>query len=217
MSGCSQCNDFVQERLRDKIGRMLRISALLSLSLLLGSLVFAQQDSRPARTPPPNQPPPRSDPRFDQRPVLKPRPNAPEGESSSKEVPPDLAPPQNDAKDHPESGSALQEAEDAAGLHVGDEIGGVQEFKVWNPHKAEKDVEVGDYYFKRKNYRAALSRYREALIYKNDDAVATFRLAVCQEKLGDNDEARKAYEAYLKILPHGPFAGEAQQALTRLK
>jgi len=93
----------------------------------------------------------------------------------------------------------------------------VQEFKPWNPHKAEKDVEVGDFYFKRKNYRAALDRYREALVYKNDDAVATFRLAVCEEKLGDDEEARKAYDAYLKILPHGPFAGEAQQALARLK
>ncbi len=189
----------------------------LCLALLIASLSFAQQNSAPARTPPANQPPPRSDQRSDGRPVLKPRPNAPEGESSSKEVPPDLTPPQNDAKEHPESGSALQEAEDAAGLHEGDEIGGVQEFKVWNPHKAEKDVEVGDYYFKRKNYRAALSRYQEALYYKYDDAIATFRLGVCQEKLGDSDEARKAYESYLKILPHGPFAGEAQQALARLK
>jgi len=118
---------------------------------------------------------------------------------------------------HPESGIALQEAEDAAGLHEGDEIGGVEEFKVWNPHKAEKDVEVGDFYFKRKNYRAALDRYREALYYKYDDAVATFRLAVCQEKLGDASEARKGYEAYLRILPHGPFAAEAHLALDRLK
>ena len=60
----------------------------------------------------------------------------------------------------------------------------MQEFRVWNPHKAEKDVEVGDFYFKRKNYRAALDRYREALYYKYDDAVATFRLGVCQEKSG---------------------------------
>ncbi|MGC2196423.1 MAG: tetratricopeptide repeat protein [Terriglobales bacterium] len=167
----------------------------------------------PAKAPPANQPPPRSD----QRPVLKPRPGATGGESSSKEVPPDLSPPKDDAKTHPESGAALQEAEDAAGLHEGDEIGGVQEFKPWNPHKAEKDVEVGDFYFKRKNYRAALDRYREALYYKNDDAVATFRLAVCQEKLGDADEARKAYEGYLKILPHGPFSEEAHRALSRLK
>jgi tetratricopeptide (TPR) repeat protein len=192
---------------------MSRIGTVFILNLFL-SVALAQQGSRPANTPPANQPPPRSDqPSF---PVLKPRPGA-GGESSSKETPPDLTPPADDAKNHPESGAALHEAEDAAGLYEGDEIGGVQEFKPWNPHKAQKDIEVGDFYFKRKNYRAALDRYREALIYKNDDAVATFRLAVCQEKIGDYDEARKGYEGYLKILPHGPFAGEAQQALARLK
>ena len=42
--------------------------------------------------------------------------------------------------------------------------GDVSEFHPWNPHKAAKDIEVGDYYFKeRKNYRAAADRYREAL------------------------------------------------------
>ncbi len=189
---------------------MFRFGIVLAAGLI-ASAALAQQSSPPPKPLPPNQAPPRSD----SHPVLKPRPT--QGQSSSKEEPPDLSPPQNDAKDHPESGSALHEAEDAAGLHEGDEIGGVQEFKVWNPHKAEKDVEVGDFYFKRKNYRAALSRYQEALYYKYDDAVATFRLAVCQEKLGESDEARKAYEAYLKILPHGPFAAEAQQALARLK
>jgi tetratricopeptide (TPR) repeat protein len=182
-------------------------------ALLLSSAV-AQQGSNPPKVPP-NQAPPRSKEEPSQ-PVLKTRPGD-GSQSSSKEVVPDLSPPENDSKDHPESGSALHEAEDAAGLYEGDEIGGVQEFKVWNPHKAEKDVEVGDFYFKRKNYRAALDRYREALYYKYDDAVAMFRLGVCQEKIGEGEEARKAYQSYLKILPHGPFAAEAHQGLERLK
>jgi tetratricopeptide (TPR) repeat protein len=189
------------------------VRTVLAFGLLL-AVAAAQQSSAPQKSPPPNQPPPRSD---SQAPDTG-RPSKPAAaESSSKEEPADLSPPPDDAKTHPESGSALHEAEDAAGLREGDEIGGVQEFRPWNPHKAEKDVEVGDFYFKRKNYRAALDRYREALYYKNDDAVATFRIGVCQEKLGEPEEARKAYEAYLKILPHGPSAGEAHQALTRLK
>jgi tetratricopeptide (TPR) repeat protein len=93
----------------------------------------------------------------------------------------------------------------------------VSEFHPWNPHKAAKDIEVGDFYFKRKNYRAAQDRYREALFYKDNDAVATFRLAVCLEKMDQPEDARKEYESYLKILPHGPQAEEAHKAIDRLK
>ncbi|HEY3972856.1 MAG TPA: tetratricopeptide repeat protein [Candidatus Sulfotelmatobacter sp.] len=133
------------------------------------------------------------------------------GESSSKDSPIDLSPPADDAKAHPESSDILMDAESAPGN------GNVGEFHPWNPHKAAKDIEVGDFYFKRKNYRAAEDRYREALLYKENDAVATIRLAVCLEKLDQNDEARKLYESYLKILPHGPQSEEAQKALRRLK
>ena len=170
------------------------------------------QKSGPSKTPPPNQPPPRSD--QAENPDM---PKRPGNVSSSKDTQIDLSPPESDSKDHPNSATAVQEAEDAAGLYEGDEIGGVQEFHVWDPHKAEKDVEVGDFYFKRRNYKAALDRYEEALYYKYNDAVATFRLAVCEEKLGDLDEAKKGYQAYLKILPEGPFSAEAHQALQRLK
>jgi len=134
------------------------------------------------------------------------------GESSSKDTQVDLSPPVDDAKAHPQSSAAVAEAE-AEALNSG----GVSEFHTWDPHKAAKSVEVGDYYFKRKNYRGAEDRYREALRYKDNDAVATIRLAVCLEKLGILDDARAEYESYLKILPHGPQSVEAQKAIDRLK
>jgi Tetratricopeptide repeat len=134
------------------------------------------------------------------------------GQSSSKDTQVDLSPPPDDAKAHPESSTAVADAE-ATALSGN----GVSEFHTWDPHKAAKDVEVGDYYFKRKNYRAAEGRYREALRYKDNDAVATIRLAVCLEKLGILDDARAEYESYLKILPHGPQASDAQKAIERLK
>ncbi len=133
------------------------------------------------------------------------------GESSSKDTQVDLSPPSDDAKAHPQSSAALAEAEAAASG------GGITELHSWDPHKAAKDIEIGDFYFKRQNYRAAEDRYREALRYKDNDAVATIRLAVCLEKLRIWDDARAEYESYLKILPHGPQASEAQKALNRLK
>ncbi len=134
------------------------------------------------------------------------------GESSSKDAPVDLSAPPDDAKAHPQSPDAVAQAE-AEALSKG----GISEFHTWDPHKAAKDVEVGDFYFKRRNYRAAEERYRDALRYKDNDAVATIRLAVCLEKLGILDDARAEYESYLKILPHGPQAGEAQKGIARLK
>jgi hypothetical protein len=54
-------------------------------------------------------------------------------------------------------------------------------------------------------------------VYKPNDAPAQFRLAECLNKTGSSAEAVTHYEEYLKILPHGPFAVEAQKALEKLK
>ena len=133
-------------------------------------------------------------------------------ESSSRDIRTDLSPPQDDAKNHPYSKSAVADLEPTPPA----DTTGVDEFHPWNPLKASKDVEVGDYYFRRKNYRAALDRYKEALYYKDNDAVATYRLAVCQEKMGDKAGARKNFEQYLKILPEGPLAKDARASLEKL-
>lgn len=132
--------------------------------------------------------------------------------SSSRDTRVDISPPKDDEKAHPFSKAAVADLEGEDKPENSD----VQEFHPWNPMKAMKDVEVGDFYFKRKNYRAALERYKEALYYKDNDAMASLRLAECQEKLGDKVEAKKYYEQYLKILPEGEFAKEAQAGLDRL-
>lgn len=125
------------------------------------------------------------------------------GESSSKNTKIDLSPPPGEAA--------------APGVGTNGEAGDVQEFKPWDPHKADKNVEVGDFYFKRGNYHAAESRYKEALYWKDNHALAMFRLAQAQEKLGEFADARKNYSGYLSILPGGEFAAEAKASLDRLK
>jgi len=114
------------------------------------------------------------------------------------------------AKNHPSSGIVDTNPEDVA-------PGDVQEMHPWNPYRAMKDDEVGDYYLKRKSYRAALARYQDALVWKEKDAVANFRMAQCYEKLDQPDQAIVHYQEYLKILPEGPFAKDAQKALQKLK
>lgn len=126
-----------------------------------------------------------------------------QGESSSKDTKIDLTPPVGDANDHPGSSP--------------DPEAGPTEFHAWDPHRAMKNVEVGDYYYKRGNYRAAISRYEEALQWKPKDAEATFKLADAYDKVGDFIDAKDNYQKYLKILPEGPRAQEATKALARME
>ncbi|MDR3748007.1 MAG: tetratricopeptide repeat protein [Acidobacteriota bacterium] len=124
-------------------------------------------------------------------------------ESSSKQTRIDVSPPSDDKK-HP-------------GASIEDDTG-VNEFTPYNPMKAMKDIEIGDFYFKvKQNYPAAVSRYREALENKPHDAEATFKLAEALNKTGDIEGAVENYQAYLKILPDGPYAKKAKEELGKLK
>ncbi len=170
--------------------RSLTCSLVLACALAWGQgAPTAEPKSGPL--PRKNPPPPRSEPIQD--------PN----ESSSRDTLIELRDPTALPPD-------INEGEDSADSDV-------QEMKPYDPHRAEKNVEVGDYLMRRKNYRAAESRYREALEYKPNDAIATFRLAVALEKMGEQDEARQRYQEYLKILPQGPLSKDARKALERLK
>jgi tetratricopeptide (TPR) repeat protein len=181
---------------------MRRFVFTILFSLFLGGWAAAQQQPQPDQDqqeqPGQNQAPPRSAPATDA------------GESSSRDTRVDISPPKDDAKNHPNSGVVETNPED-------EPEGDVTEMHPWNPYRAMKDDEVGDYYFKRKSYKAALARYQDALIWKEKDAVANFRMAQCYEKLDQPDQAIPHYEEYLKILPDGPYAKEARKALQKLK
>jgi tetratricopeptide (TPR) repeat protein len=130
-------------------------------------------------------------------------PPASDNESTSKTTKVNLAPPAGESDFRTGGGDV-------------DARAGVNETKPWNPHKSDKDVEVGDFYFKRQNYRAAESRYREALYWMDNNAIASFRLAQTLEQLGRYQEAAKYYRQYLSILPRGSEASEAHKGVDRL-
>ena len=121
-----------------------------------------------------------------------------QGESSSKDSQIDLnAHPLNDA-----AGSRTTENADTL---------------PFDPHRAVKDIEVGNYYLKQRNYRAALDRFHDALLYKPNDAEATFGLAVTQERMELLTQAYKSYSKYLEILHDGPMAEQAREAMKRIE
>jgi len=71
----------------------------------------------------------------------------------------------------------------------------------FNPLEAQHDLQIGLYYFKRGNFKAAVSRFREATLWNPGYAEAYLRLGESEEKLKDRDAAAKAYTKYLALSP----------------
>jgi tetratricopeptide (TPR) repeat protein len=80
------------------------------------------------------------------------------------------------------------------------------------PPPAWKSVEIGNFYLRRKDYRGALSRYKEAIHTDPDYAPAYLQLGKVNEKLGRKRQALAAYRKYLSALPSEKQAEEAKDA-----
>jgi Flp pilus assembly protein TadD len=83
----------------------------------------------------------------------------------------------------------------------------------FNPLEAEHDLQIGNYYFKKGNYKAALNRFREATRWNPTNAEAFLRLGDSEEKLKDKQAARQAYAKYLELAPDGKEAEAIKKKL----
>jgi tetratricopeptide (TPR) repeat protein len=83
----------------------------------------------------------------------------------------------------------------------------------FNPLEAEKDLKVGLYYFKKGNYKASTSRFREATLWNPSFAEAFLRLGESEEKLKDKKAADEAYTKYLTLAPDSKEAEAVKKKL----
>lgn len=83
----------------------------------------------------------------------------------------------------------------------------------FNPLEAEKDLKVGLYYFKKGNYKASTSRFREATLWNPTFAEAFLRLGESEEKLKDKKAADEAYTKYLALAPDAKDAEAIKKKL----
>ena len=84
----------------------------------------------------------------------------------------------------------------------------------FNPLQAAKEVKIGDYYFKKKSFRAAANRFREATRWNPGLAEAYLRLGESEEKLNDRTAAKEAYTKYLELNPSAKDAEAIKKKLT---
>ncbi len=92
--------------------------------------------------------------------------------------------------------------------------------RVYVSPSASKSVEIGDFYLRRGRYKAALSRFQEALKTDQHYAPAYRELGKAYEKMGSWQKALDAYRKYLDELPSAKDAREAKnihRAIARLQ
>ena len=87
----------------------------------------------------------------------------------------------------------------------------------FNPLEAEKNLKVGQYYFKKGNYKAAVNRFREATKWNPNYAEAYLRLGESEEKMKDKKAAQEAYAKYVEIAPGGKEVESIKKKLASKK
>jgi tetratricopeptide (TPR) repeat protein len=87
----------------------------------------------------------------------------------------------------------------------------------FNPLESQKDVRVGNQYFKAGDYRAAAGRYLDATKWNESNSEAWLRLGEAAEKSKDKPAAKEAYAKYLKLEPDAKNAAEIRKKIEKLK
>jgi tetratricopeptide (TPR) repeat protein len=86
----------------------------------------------------------------------------------------------------------------------------------FNPLKASKSVDAGDFYFKKRNFSAAKGRYKDATLFDPGSATAFEKLGEVSEKLRDFATARDSYAKYLELAPTAKDAEAVKKRMDKL-
>jgi tetratricopeptide (TPR) repeat protein len=86
----------------------------------------------------------------------------------------------------------------------------------WDPLRAEKDLEIGQYYMKKGDLDAAIDRFQDAAVAKPGYAIPFRFLAEAQEKKGLKKQAIKSYQRYLDLFPHAEDGDKVRKKIDKL-
>jgi type IV pilus assembly protein PilF len=84
---------------------------------------------------------------------------------------------------------------------------------VLNPLESERNIKVGNYYWSKGKYRAALERYRDATRYNPSSPEAFFKVGEAEQKLKNKDAAKVAFQKVIELAPDTKLAHEAKRKL----
>jgi tetratricopeptide (TPR) repeat protein len=87
----------------------------------------------------------------------------------------------------------------------------------WDPLRAEKDIEVGQYYMRKGDVDAAIDRFQDATTAKPGYAIPFRYLGEAQEKKGLKKQAIKSYSRYLELYPHAEDGDKIRKKIDKLR
>lgn len=87
----------------------------------------------------------------------------------------------------------------------------------WDPLRAEKDLEVGQYYMRKGDIDAAIDRFQDATTAKPGYAIPFRYLGEAQEKKGLRKQAIKSYSRYLDLYPHAEDGDKIRKKIDKLR
>ena len=87
----------------------------------------------------------------------------------------------------------------------------------WDPLRAEKDIEVGQYYMRKGDVDAAIDRFQDATTAKPGYAVPFRYLGEAQEKRGLKKQAIASYSRYLDLYPHAEDGAKIRKKIDKLR
>jgi tetratricopeptide (TPR) repeat protein len=86
----------------------------------------------------------------------------------------------------------------------------------WDPLRAEKDMQVGQYYMHKGDVDAAIDRFEDATTAKPGYALPFRLLGEAQEKKGLKRQAIKSYTRYLDLYPKAEDKDKVQKKIDKL-
>ena len=110
-----------------------------------------------------------------------------------------------------------QQTQDNIQLPPEEDKAAIPEQYAFNPLKSKQEVAVGEFYFKKGDYKAAAGRFIEATKWNDGNADAWLRLGSAEEKMNDAKAAREAWQKYLQLASTGKNADEIRKKLEKLR
>jgi tetratricopeptide (TPR) repeat protein len=88
---------------------------------------------------------------------------------------------------------------------------------MWDPLRAERDLQVGEFYLHKGDLDAAIDRFQDAALAKPGYAIPFRFLGEAQEKKGLKRDAIQSYTRYLDLYPRAEDKDKIEKKIEKLR